>query len=185
MLVLSTAGDAGGRKRFHGVKELFASDHYDWVSVNTIDGKCRVYSMREYQRLEAVSEDDFYAALLVQELARGFDPRRCRCFACVRNRTIRIGSWWSAHGAMIGFTGVRWRDGGQGGQAQVLDVSGVSRGAGGGRTRATRTMRCDSLSCRGGTRFCFVCFRFFHVCARASTTRLASFRARRRAYTSS
>jgi len=72
----------GGRKRFHGVKELFASDHYDWVSVNTIDGKCTVHSMREYQRLEAVSEYDFYARFLYRSSRGEFRPEAVPVF-CV------------------------------------------------------------------------------------------------------
>lgn len=61
---------------------MFASDHYDWVSVNTIDGKCRVYSMREYQRLEAVSEDDFYARFLYRSSRGEFRPEAVPVF-CV------------------------------------------------------------------------------------------------------
>ncbi|KAH9325514.1 hypothetical protein KI387_005692, partial [Taxus chinensis] len=30
----------GGQRQFHGVKELFLSDHYDVQSVDTIEGKC-------------------------------------------------------------------------------------------------------------------------------------------------
>ena len=73
----------GGRKRFHGVKELFSSDHYDWVSVNTIDAKCEVWSLREYQELEAVTEFDFYARFLYRSSRGEFRPEKvpvfCKC----------------------------------------------------------------------------------------------------------
>lgn len=36
-------------QEFHGDKELFKSDHLDWVDVATITRKCRVHSMADYQ----------------------------------------------------------------------------------------------------------------------------------------
>lgn len=70
----------GGRKRFHGVKELFASDHYDWVSVNTIDARCNVWSIAEYQALEAVTEYDFYARFMYLSSRSEFRPATVAVF---------------------------------------------------------------------------------------------------------
>ena len=73
----------GGRKRFHGVKELFASDHYDWVDVNTIDAKCRVLSLERYQALPAVGEGDFFARFLYRSSRGEFRPEAVPVFcAC-------------------------------------------------------------------------------------------------------
>ena len=74
----------GGRKRFHGVKELFASDHYDWVSVNTIDARCYVWSIAEYQALDAVTEYDFYARFMYLSSKGEFRPATVAVFcACM------------------------------------------------------------------------------------------------------
>ena len=34
---------------FHGEKELLKSEHLDWCSASTIEGKCRVHSLQSYQ----------------------------------------------------------------------------------------------------------------------------------------
>ncbi len=44
----------GGRKAFHGEKELFLSDHRDWVAEASIDGACVVHTLKEYVRLTPV-----------------------------------------------------------------------------------------------------------------------------------
>ena len=36
----------GGRKGFHGEKELFQSDHFDWVTPSAVNGKCNVHSLK-------------------------------------------------------------------------------------------------------------------------------------------
>ena len=73
----------GGRKRFHGVKELFSSDHYDWVDVNTIDAKCNVHPLKDYQELQAVGEGDFYARFLYRSSRGEFRPEAVPVFcAC-------------------------------------------------------------------------------------------------------
>lgn len=51
----------GGRKQFHGAKELFWSDHCDTQSTRTIEGKCIVHSLKDYTRLEAVGVEDYYS----------------------------------------------------------------------------------------------------------------------------
>lgn len=46
---------------FHGEKELFASDHVDFVHKNTVLGKCRVMTLKKYQELPTVGEHDYFA----------------------------------------------------------------------------------------------------------------------------
>ncbi|KAK9169307.1 hypothetical protein Syun_001447 [Stephania yunnanensis] len=47
----------GGRRQFHGSKEVFLSDHYDEQSVDTIDGKCVVHTFKSYTKLDAVGNE--------------------------------------------------------------------------------------------------------------------------------
>ncbi|KAL3625050.1 hypothetical protein CASFOL_031718 [Castilleja foliolosa] len=42
----------GGRRPFHGAKELFVSDHYDMQSAYTIEGKCVIHTFKDYTKLE-------------------------------------------------------------------------------------------------------------------------------------
>ncbi|KAG8388219.1 hypothetical protein BUALT_Bualt02G0102900 [Buddleja alternifolia] len=42
----------GGRSQFHGAKELFLSDHYDFQSAHTIEGICTVHTFKNYTKLE-------------------------------------------------------------------------------------------------------------------------------------
>ncbi|XP_071699612.1 chromatin remodeling protein EBS-like [Rutidosis leptorrhynchoides] len=73
----------GGRKSFHGTKELFSSDHVDTQSVDTIVEKCNVYSMDEYNNLDKVEENDFFCRFEYQRLTGAFSPESitvyCRC----------------------------------------------------------------------------------------------------------
>lgn len=49
-----------GRRHFHGSKELILSDHFDVQSVDTIEGKCTVHSLKKYMKLDVVGDDDFF-----------------------------------------------------------------------------------------------------------------------------
>jgi len=66
----------GGRKEFHGDKELFKSDHMDWVDVATLTRKCRVHTMAEYQDLKTVKSDDFYSRFTYLPHTHEFRPDR-------------------------------------------------------------------------------------------------------------
>jgi hypothetical protein len=50
----------GGRRQFHGAKELFLSDHFDTQSAHTIEGKCIVHSFKNYTKLDNVGQEDFF-----------------------------------------------------------------------------------------------------------------------------
>lgn len=50
----------GGRRRFHGVKEVFLSDHFDVQSADTIEGTCRVYGFKGYTKLDSVGDDEYF-----------------------------------------------------------------------------------------------------------------------------
>ncbi|XP_059647639.1 chromatin remodeling protein SHL-like isoform X2 [Cornus florida] len=73
----------GGRRQFHGSKELFLSDHYDVQSADTIEGKCTVHSFKSYTKLDAVGNDDFFCRFEYNSSTGAFNPDRvavyCKC----------------------------------------------------------------------------------------------------------
>ncbi|GMH16267.1 hypothetical protein Nepgr_018108 [Nepenthes gracilis] len=73
----------GGRRKFHGSKELFLSDHYDIQSADTIEGKCIVHSFKSYMKLDAVGTDDFFCRFEYSSSTGAFTPDRvavyCNC----------------------------------------------------------------------------------------------------------
>lgn len=73
----------GGRRQFHGVKELFLSDHYDMQSAHTIEGKCIVHSFKNYTKLENVGTEDYFCRFEYKAATGGFTPDRvavyCKC----------------------------------------------------------------------------------------------------------
>ncbi|RZC08858.1 Chromatin remodeling protein EBS isoform A [Glycine soja] len=73
----------GGRRQFHGAKELFLSDHYDVQSAHTIEGKCVVHSFKNYTKLENVGAEDYYCRFEYKAASGAFTPDRvavyCKC----------------------------------------------------------------------------------------------------------
>ncbi|GER50335.1 PHD finger family protein / bromo-adjacenthomology (BAH) domain-containing protein [Striga asiatica] len=73
----------GGRRQFHGSKELFFSDHFDVQSAETIEGKCKVHSFKSYTKLDAVGNDDFFCRFEYSSSTGAFNPDRvavyCKC----------------------------------------------------------------------------------------------------------
>ncbi|KAK4761162.1 hypothetical protein SAY87_006055 [Trapa incisa] len=73
----------GGRRQFHGAKELFLSDHYDIQSAHTIEGKCIVHSFKSYTKLENVGSEDYYCRFEYKAATGAFSPDRiavyCKC----------------------------------------------------------------------------------------------------------
>nr|GMC78660.1 chromatin remodeling protein EBS-like [Ipomoea batatas]GMC83699.1 chromatin remodeling protein EBS-like [Ipomoea batatas]GMC87900.1 chromatin remodeling protein EBS-like [Ipomoea batatas] len=49
-----------GRQRFHGIRELMLSDHYDVQSAETIERKVTVHTFKEYTELKFISPTDLY-----------------------------------------------------------------------------------------------------------------------------
>ncbi|XP_017424634.1 chromatin remodeling protein EBS-like [Vigna umbellata] len=72
-----------GRRRFHGVKELFLSDHYDVQSAHAIEGKCVVHSFKNYTKLQDVAAEDYYYRFEYEAATGTFTPDRvvvyCKC----------------------------------------------------------------------------------------------------------
>ena len=66
----------GGRKQYHGVNEVFRSDHYDIQSVDTIEGKCTVHNFKSYTRRDAVDNKDFYCRFKYFPLTGEFYPHK-------------------------------------------------------------------------------------------------------------
>ncbi|KAJ4963423.1 hypothetical protein NE237_023362 [Protea cynaroides] len=73
----------GGRRQFHGAKEVFLSDHYDMQSADTIEGKCNVHSFKSYTKLDAVGNEDFFYRFEYNSSTGAFNPDRvavyCKC----------------------------------------------------------------------------------------------------------
>jgi len=73
----------GGRRPFHGSKEVFLSDHYDVQSADTIEGKCNVHSFRTYTKLDSVNAEDFFCRFEYKSATGSFVPDRiavfCKC----------------------------------------------------------------------------------------------------------
>ncbi|KAJ3693270.1 hypothetical protein LUZ60_008750 [Juncus effusus] len=73
----------GGRRQFHGAKELFLSDHYDVQSADSIEGVCVVHSFKEYVKLENVGSEDFFCRFEYKAATGAFTPDRvavyCKC----------------------------------------------------------------------------------------------------------
>ena len=66
----------GGRRQFHGAKELFLSDHHDMQSAHTIEGKCTVHSFKNYSKLENVGAEDYFCRFEYKASTGGFTPDR-------------------------------------------------------------------------------------------------------------
>ncbi|KAK6805846.1 hypothetical protein RDI58_003631 [Solanum bulbocastanum] len=73
----------GGRRQFHGSKELFMSDHRDIQSADTIEGKCTVHTFKSYTKLDAVGNEDFFCRFDYNSSTGAFNPDRvavyCKC----------------------------------------------------------------------------------------------------------
>ncbi|KAM7264417.1 hypothetical protein ACFE04_002100 [Oxalis oulophora] len=73
----------GGRRQFHGVKELFLSDHFDIQSVDTVEGKCYVHTFKNYTKLDSVGNDDYFCRFEYNSATGAFNPDRvavyCKC----------------------------------------------------------------------------------------------------------
>ncbi|XP_047337079.1 chromatin remodeling protein EBS-like [Impatiens glandulifera] len=70
----------GGRKLFHGEKELFLSDHYEFQSAYTVQGKCMVHSFKNYTKLERVGAKDYYCRFEYKSAIGLFLPIRVRVY---------------------------------------------------------------------------------------------------------
>lgn len=66
----------GGRRQFHGSKEVFLSDHFDVQSADTIEGKCTVHTFKSYTKLDAVGNDDYFCRFEYNSSTGAFNPDR-------------------------------------------------------------------------------------------------------------
>ncbi len=73
----------GGRRQFHGSKELFLSDHYDIQSADTIEGKCTVHTFKNYTKLESVGTDDYFCRFEYKAATGGFTPDRVAVYVTI------------------------------------------------------------------------------------------------------
>lgn len=73
----------GGRRQFHGSKEVFLSDHHDIQSADTIEGKCTVHSFKSYTKLDAVGNDDFFCRFEYNSSSGAFNPDRVAVYVAI------------------------------------------------------------------------------------------------------
>ncbi|KAG8364640.1 hypothetical protein BUALT_Bualt18G0018400 [Buddleja alternifolia] len=78
----------GGRRQFHGAKELFLSNHYDFQSTHTIKGICTVHTFKNYTKLEHVGPKDYYCHFEYKPASGAFLPDRVA--VCASNTLIDI-----------------------------------------------------------------------------------------------
>ncbi|MEW5305458.1 MAG: hypothetical protein WDW36_007996 [Sanguina aurantia] len=73
----------GGRKGFHGLQELFGSDHGDVVHKDTILQKVMVYTLEEYEALEEVLPHQYFTRFFYKPATTEFVPDKvpvyCTC----------------------------------------------------------------------------------------------------------
>ncbi|KAK4797880.1 hypothetical protein SAY86_030206 [Trapa natans] len=103
----------GGRRQFHGSKELFLSDHYDIQSANTIEGKCIVHSFKDYTKLENVGAEDYFCRFEYKAATGAFIPDRvavyCKCEMPYNPDDLMVQcegckDWYLYHPACVGMT---------------------------------------------------------------------------------
>jgi len=71
---------AGGRKAFHGARELFRSDHRDTVGVASVLGLATVHSLRDFLALPRPLETDYFSRFTYAAAKQTFEPRRVPVF---------------------------------------------------------------------------------------------------------
>ncbi|GJY27828.1 chromatin remodeling protein EBS-like protein [Tanacetum coccineum] len=73
----------GGRRPFHGKKELFLTDHFHTQSSDTILRKCVLHNFLRYTRLKAVGIHDYFTRLHYDHETGWFSPDTievyCKC----------------------------------------------------------------------------------------------------------
>eukprot|EP01024_Parvocaulis_polyphysoides_P064065 TRINITY_DN742_c2_g1_i7.p1 TRINITY_DN742_c2_g1~~TRINITY_DN742_c2_g1_i7.p1 ORF type:complete len:378 (-),score=75.82 TRINITY_DN742_c2_g1_i7:75-1208(-) len=73
----------GGRRPFHGEKELFKSTHVQQISLDTVLGKCQVLSLEAYEGLSEVDDTIFFSRFTYHPIDHRFYPDQvfvyCEC----------------------------------------------------------------------------------------------------------
>eukprot|EP00897_Mesotaenium_endlicherianum_P001126 jgi/Mesen1/11013/ME000098S10411 len=67
---------SGGRRSFHGDKEVFLSDHLDKCSADSVEKKCTVHTLENYVKLKSVTPSDFFRRFEYNASSGGFTPDR-------------------------------------------------------------------------------------------------------------
>ncbi|CAA7020668.1 unnamed protein product [Microthlaspi erraticum] len=67
------------------LKNSSLSDHFDFQSAHTIEGKCIVHTFKNYTRLENVGAEDYYCRFEYKAATGAFTPDRVAVYhpACV------------------------------------------------------------------------------------------------------
>mmetsp|Transcript_19233 Transcript_19233/g.33173 ORF Transcript_19233/g.33173 Transcript_19233/m.33173 type:complete len:204 (-) Transcript_19233:872-1483(-) len=73
----------GGRKVFHGEREIFSSDHTDQVHRNTVVAKCYCHTLPEYEALKTITDVDYFVRFHYCPVKQEFEPDQvpvyCTC----------------------------------------------------------------------------------------------------------
>lgn len=64
----------GGRREFHGAREVFLSDHRDWCHANSVEALCRVMSLQAYQESNVIQPNDFFCRFFYSASTATFRP---------------------------------------------------------------------------------------------------------------
>ncbi|KAE9590599.1 putative chromatin regulator PHD family [Lupinus albus] len=70
----------GGRRQFHGARELFLTDQYSAQSADTIHGKCNVHSFENYNELRNINAWDYYSRFHYSVSTGVFTPDQIRVY---------------------------------------------------------------------------------------------------------
>jgi hypothetical protein len=70
----------GGRRPFHGAREVFPSDHSDWQPAESVEGHIRVLPLEAHLALPAHSPDDFFTRFSYESVRQRFRPARVPVF---------------------------------------------------------------------------------------------------------
>ncbi|KAF1881146.1 hypothetical protein Lal_00023179 [Lupinus albus] len=97
----------GGRRQFHGARELFLTDQYSAQSADTIHGKCNVHSFENYNELRNINAWDYYSRFHYSVSTGVFTPDQIRIVSASCLKT-RMNSCCNVKCARIGSIPCAW-----------------------------------------------------------------------------
>ncbi|KAL4556359.1 hypothetical protein LXL04_039009 [Taraxacum kok-saghyz] len=81
----------GGRREFHGIKEVFLSDHHDVQSADTIEGRCTVHTFKSYSKLDVVGNEEYFCRFEYNSSTGAFNPDRVAVYVLEKLYKARCG----------------------------------------------------------------------------------------------
>ncbi|EFN52290.1 hypothetical protein CHLNCDRAFT_12805, partial [Chlorella variabilis] len=77
-------GIPGGRRPFHGERELYFSDHADIIHSATILGRCLVHSLDGYRELSIIRPQDYFSRFSFSVATKAFNPEQVTVYCLCR-----------------------------------------------------------------------------------------------------